>query len=424
MSKMIESLKKGACFITHKLKHSHSVMISVSFRTGTLFENESNNGISHLVEHLFFRRLSDYSQHKLYYEMQKIGAEIIGKTYCDYVNFSITVVPKYFCNAMNLMLKFFDDFEWSNAEIENEKEVVCRQIDSNSLSYDKWVDSIYFANTNYAYPIMGAYESVLAFTSKDINDWKKSYFSVNNSCICITGRFSDDDYLFAKRKLNELSNSYKPHNRIIALPENFCKRNFDNGINFNNSDSDISEINILFDVDGSIKYENIRLLSSIIGEGCGSKLSIALREEHFLTDDIYTSLTSYYGFNRLCISYSVKEENIDSSLKFAFDTIKKMKEKITNDDLETSIKFFTDNQFMDLDNIKVLNDEYVLSNFALDLKNSKPRDKAKAYNNIKIIDLINTARRVFVKENLSFIIESHLEKERIKTIVKNALKEF
>lgn len=96
MNKQIENLPNGILLITHQLQHIHSVTLSVSFRTGTLYETEKNNGISHMVEHLFFRKLSNLTQRKLYLEMQKIGAEIIGRTYCDYVCFSITVVKKYF----------------------------------------------------------------------------------------------------------------------------------------------------------------------------------------------------------------------------------------------------------------------------------------------------------------------------------------
>ena len=68
---------------------------------------------------------------------------------------------------------------------------------------------------------------------------------------------------------------------------------------------------------------------------------------------------------------------------------------------------------MDLDDCKKLNDEYVLCDFVLGILPSEPEQKAEVYRNIKICDLINTAKELFVKENISFIIESSLKKEII-----------
>lgn len=424
MAKKNEKLSNGAYFIAHQLKKLHSVTISISFRTGTLYENEKNNGITHLIEHLFFRRLSDLSQELLYLKMQRIGAEIIGKTYCDYVNFTITVVPKYFSDALDLMMKFFDDFEWNNTEITDEKEVVFRQIENRGLSYEKWLDDIYFESTKYTFPIMGTYDTVLSLTKDEINLWKKMYFSLQNSCISITSAFSDDDYVIMRNTLNQIQNFHNcgdNRNKVIELPINFCSRKFENQIHYENSDSELCEVTINFDIDESIKYEKARLLSSILGEGCGSKLSIRMREKQFLTDDIYTNLTSYCGFHRISVSYSVRNEKIYSSLVSLFSVLKELKNNISENEYLSSILFFTDNQLMDLDDCKKLNDEYVLCDFVLGILPSEPEQKAEVYRNIKICDLINTAKELFVKENISFIIESSLKKEIIENMISDIL---
>lgn len=422
MNKQIENLPNGILLITHQLQHIHSVTLSVSFRTGTLYETEKNNGISHMVEHLFFRKLSNLTQRKLYLEMQKIGAEIIGRTYCDYVCFSITVVKKYFQKAFDILLKFLDDFEWSASEINAEKEVVLRQIDNYRLSYDKWIDSIYFQSTNYALPIMGTYASVCDSSETDINQWKHNYITTQNACFVITGNFSDNDYLYAQKCLSSVTKSGIQHKLITNLPLNFGKREFENQIYYECTDNDISDITIIFDINKDIKYENIRLLSSILGEGCGSLLSIKMREKESITDDIFTNLTSYYKFNRLSFSYSVKNQMIDKSVELLFETLNKITHEINKNDYLSSIVFFTDDQLMNYDDTKKLNEEYTLCDFVLDIQPSEPKEKAYAYKNIKIKDLINTAKQVFVKDNFSAIIETDLEKNEIYNVINRNLK--
>ncbi len=421
MSKTTEFLSNNICLITHKLQNIHSVNISISFKAGSLYENKKNNGISHLVEHLFFRQLSDLSQESLYLKMQRIGAEITGKTYCDYVTFSITVIQKHFVSAFDLMLKFFDDFKWSNSIISQEKEIVLRQIENKSYSYEQWVDSFYFKNTKYIFPIMGSEKNIKLLSANEINLWKREYFSPNNSCVVITGNFSKEDYIFAKNKLSSVVGFGKKQAPINEIPISFCNRNNNNYLNVVSTESELSEIVIIFDINNDFEYESIKLITSILGDGCGSKLSIAMREKNSLTDDVFTQLTSYCGFYRYTISYTVKNQNIFDSLLILFKTINEIKKNIAEEEYQSTIPFFTDNQLMDLDNCNKLNEEYVLSDFILNILPSEPIEKAEKYESISIKQLINIAKEIFVRKNLSFIIETSINKKDIKDFLDNQI---
>ena len=119
--KIKKILNNGITLISHKLNNTHCVTISVNFKVGSIYESNDNNGITHLVEHLFFREWDTLGQEKLYYEMLAMGAEIIGKTYRDFVSFSITVVPEFFNNAFCLITKCLNRFSWDNQSIILEK---------------------------------------------------------------------------------------------------------------------------------------------------------------------------------------------------------------------------------------------------------------------------------------------------------------
>ena len=421
MKKKSEILPNNICFITHQLEHLHNVSVSISFKAGSLYESKYNNGISHLVEHLFFRQLSDLSQESLYFNMQKIGGEITGKTYCDYVTFSINVIPQYLYDALDIMLKFFDDFEWSNSIILKEKEVVLRQIENKAYSYNQWIDSIYFDNTKYTLPIMGTKKTVKSLTAFEINSWKKEYFSPTNSCVTITGNFSNEFYDFLKQKLSVINNFGKKQDPIIEIAPNFTKRNSDNYLTVINADSKLSEVVVLFDIKNSFDYESVKLITSILSDGCGSKLSMIMREKYQLTDDIFTQLTSYCGFHRYSISYTVKNKNIFNSIDILFKIINEIKTDITLNEYASTIPFFTDNQMIDLDNCQKLNEDYVLSDFILDILPSDPIEKAKKYKKILINDLIKIANEIFVKENISFIIETSINPSNIKSFLDNLM---
>lgn len=123
MEKKLVKLKNGITFISQKLDNVHSVTISVNFKVGSLYEDQINNGITHLIEHLFFRQWDNLPQKQLYYEMQCMGAEIAAKTFHDYVSFSITVTPDSFIKAFKLITKCLNKFDWTDDIVKLKKKL-------------------------------------------------------------------------------------------------------------------------------------------------------------------------------------------------------------------------------------------------------------------------------------------------------------
>lgn len=413
--KQIKKLDNGITLITHQLSNTHSVMISVNFKVGSLYENNDNNGITHLIEHLFFRKWDSLVQEKLYFEMMSMGAEIIGKTYHDFVSFSITVVPDFFVQAFSLIIRCLNRFTWNEDSINLEKKVVCKQIENHYPTFQNWIDDNYFKNTAYEYSIMGTTEIVKSLSVNDINKWKETYFCCNNACVAVTGNYNDDDLMDCYNIMSIINNAGKPSDRIICMPQNFNNRSYDNRFNIIHDDSEDTDITVFFDVNTSYDFETVRLLSSVLGEGCGSVLSKILREENGFTDDVYTDLMCFDGFYRLSISFTVSKGDFFNSMQCFFDGVIKVKNSILKEEYQSSICFFTNNQMMDLDNPKTLNDRYVLCDFVLPSIISEPSALKEKYEKITCEDLYSYSNQIFTKNNISFLIQTDIDSDKVKS---------
>lgn len=424
LSKQTEKLKNGMVIISHNLPKLHSVSISLNFKVGSLYEDDSNNGITHLCEHLFFRQLNDLSQKELYLKMQMLGCEMTGKTSSDYVSFKIKVVPEYFKEAITLITKILDDFCWSDESIEAEKRVVLKQIENKSYSFDNWVDEYYFENTKHSMPIMGNSKTVEGLASNEINAWKKKYFNCSNACLIVTGNYDKEYFESVKNTINQLPASEYANELNIELPQNFCSRDNSNRYYFAECDCDSCEVVVFFDVNNTVNPEAMRLLTSILCEGCGSKLGIAMREENAVTDDIYSSLTSYCDFSRLYISYTVHKKLLYKSLRIFFDTVNQIKHGISQEEYLSSICFFTKNQLFDLDDSDALNYSYHINDIVFNNTVSEPHKLKKLYGAISIDDLLLCANTVFCKDNLAFLIETSKKPAKVERKVNDILKGF
>lgn len=424
MNKKVTKLENGIIFISHQLCHLHSVTISVSFRVGSLYESDTNSGITHLLEHLHFRRLYDLSQDELYFKMQILGAEIVGKTYNDLLSFEITVVSDFFTEAFDLMFRYFMDSTWTKTEFNDELGLVVKQIENKSQTYREWLDETYFHDTAYSQPIMGNIETLRKISIQDIHLWKKKYLVPANSCVVITGCADNDMLNYAKSKLENLSSIGDACKSVICFPKNFSQRNLKHDCFVTPCDELTSDVTLFFDVPINLDYEIVRLLSSILGEGCGSKLGIELREKSAFTDDVYTELVPFYGFNRLSISFDVNNSDFYESIKAALDVIHSLKCGISNEEILTSLTFFTNNQLMDLDDPIGLNRNYIISDFVLGHKISDPLNRKRKYEEIDKARLLECAQELFVSDNLSFLIETSIPENDVISILEKTISEL
>lgn len=413
--KKTEKLNNGITLISHKLNNTHCVTISVNFKIGSIYESSDNNGITHLIEHLFFRKWDTLNQEKLYFEMMSMGAEIIGKTYHDFVSFSITVVPEFFNNAFCLITKCLNRFSWDNQSIILEKKVVCKQIENNYPSFQNWIDNHYFSNTAFERSIMGDIDIIQRLTDSEINDWKKAYFCCNNSCVTITGNYNDEDLEKCRINLSLIENIGNSPEKINYIPKFFNQRDYSNRFRIINCDYSNTDITVFFDINKENSYEIVRLLSAILGEGCGSILSRVLREENGLTDDVYTDLMCFNDFYRLSVSFTVKNDVFFVSMRYFFDCLKKCKKHVSDNDYNASVRFFTNNQLIDLDHPKMLNERYVLCDFVIPTIVSEPSALKKEYENISREDLYICSNQIFATNNISFLIQTNCEFDKVKT---------
>lgn len=96
-------LNNGIELILAQNESVNSVNIGFYFYGGSAEETVYESGIHHLLEHMFFRRLSALSQPELYSALNRIGATMRGATYLNFLRFDITVSPKHIKAAFDII---------------------------------------------------------------------------------------------------------------------------------------------------------------------------------------------------------------------------------------------------------------------------------------------------------------------------------
>ncbi len=409
-------LENGLSVIFDKNSGVSTVTYAIYFAVGSLYENKRIQGISHFIEHMFFRRLNNIPQKDLYYKMESMAGTINGSTSIQYVCFDFTVVSEYASSAFNLIKEVFSDFNWTEAELTAEKKVICREIDFRGSSMD-FFDFCQTGSSNYSKPIKGTIESIEQLTIEEINAWKKKFFSCNNACFIATGSFTKEQEEYFVSELSKIKplNDKKIQKKKFSPTRAFFRSDKDAA--FPDINGDTADISIVFDVDLS---KNDCIESQIVYDafccGNGSKLSYVLKDTYGFIDDMYSEILTINHYGRICISWSVIDSKLFESLDIFCETLKEFKNGITEDEYISSIGFSTVNAIKYRDDTSGLAKQYGYFDFICEMPFSieESVNRKKTLTTGRINEVINS---VFVPSNMFVYVASNRKHIRKKDLV-------
>lgn len=398
-------LENGIVFISDDQLHLHTIAISLFFKAGTFYEDDGNYGISHLVEHLFFRQLYDLSQRELYQRMGAIGATLRGRTYRDFVCFDISVVPAFFDEAIDLMAKLLQPFTWTAGQIQREKEVVKKQIEAKRETYDEYVERRYFDQKAYEVPVMGYAENVDRLTTDQINRWKERFFHCANACLVLCGAFTQDMRKQAKIRFRQMHNPGPEAAAAIVKPRHqFNRQNA--GHHILPWDDAMSDVWITFDSREPDFYK-LQMISCMLAGGVGSRLSYLLTDVHALTELITSRVYLYNGYSSLLIEYTAANKDLIKSLELLFQDLRQFKRQITNADYSAAIPFFTHNLCKQLDRPDELSFDYGWYDFILNREYAVDSAAVAANQKMTVPILQKTAAELFTRKNMVITVRNN-----------------
>lgn len=104
------NLKNGLSLTIDRNERVSTVTYAIYFAVGSIYESERNQGISHLVEHMFFRRLNHLSQEEFYFRTESMAGTVGGTTSTQYTRLELTVISDYAAEAFELMKEILPIF--------------------------------------------------------------------------------------------------------------------------------------------------------------------------------------------------------------------------------------------------------------------------------------------------------------------------
>jgi len=292
MNYSITNLKNNIRLASCTMDTVESATVGIWVDVGARYENASNNGISHFLEHMVFKGTKTRTAKQIAAEIENVGGYMNAYTTNETTAFYVKVLK----NDIELGFEILSDMLLNSifTDIEKEKQVVLQEI---SQVYDNPSDIVFDYFHSHCYcgqklgqTVLGTPEVVTSITKEDLYSYLKNYFANKKIVIAVAGNCNHEALLqyaekYFTRHIEERTDT--------LIPE----AGFYNPDNFTEKRSEIEQSQILVGFEGVKRedpdYYALSAFSSVFGGGMSSRLFQEIRENMGLAYSVYSFLATY-----------------------------------------------------------------------------------------------------------------------------------
>lgn len=331
-------LKNGQTVVIDEIHSNPIVTIDTWVKTGSINETDKNNGISHFLEHLFFKGTEKNPYGVFDRVLESKGAINNAATSKDFTHYYITIPSKYFDLALEMHADMLQNPAIPSDELEKERLVVLEEIykdinSPNNKVYNNLIEMMYI-NHPYKRKVIGSSQVVSNLSREEILDYFNTYYAPSNMVTVIAG---DIDTKTALKKVSqEFCSKYKktPVNKFAKekqLPSYLKKVEYD----------DIQSGYMLIGFRGVNIVDKdayaLDVLSTILGDGRTSILYRQIKENKQLAFSISASNSTFKDDGIFSISVNFAPENYLKLEDEIFSEIENLKkEGVTESQVQTA----------------------------------------------------------------------------------------
>lgn len=313
----VTTLSNGLTVVTVSMPHLHSATVSVYVRVGSRHENEQTNGLSHFLEHMFFRGCDGFPDSTaLNAAMEDLGGFLDGYTTRDYSAFSSTVHPAFVRDATDLLGRMFVAPHFKDIDIERSiilEEILDalddrgRQIDLDVIAHREAFGDHPLGNS-----IDGSRKNLRRFTETDLFTHRKRFYGAKNMVLCFAGNISP---AACRRAAERSFGALFPGRRAS---EGRRPKLLDRvPIRYVRSDDAQTRARLTFRVssDAHVDYPALALLRRVLDGGLSARLQVELVEKRGIVYEISANLDSYSDCGLLDFELAVAHKKLAYALE-------------------------------------------------------------------------------------------------------------
>ena len=324
------TLSNGLRVILAPMKEAATATVLITTATGSRYETKKENGLSHFLEHMFFKGTKKRpTALSISEELDAVGGEYNAFTSKDRTAYYAKVDAKHAEMALDIVSDIFLNSTLPAEEIDRERGPILQELNMYEDTPVRHIGDVFEMLLYGEHPlgrdIIGTRENIKGFKRADFIRYLNRAYVASNVVVGIAGNF---DVAWAKevieRDFSGMRTGKNPERKRII------ERQKAPAIRLQKKKTDQTHFILgvrTFDFSHEDRYV-LAVLSTILGGGMSSRLFMAVRERRGLAYSVHTGTDAYHDAGYLATQCGVEHENLEKTIRVILDEYRRIREEV------------------------------------------------------------------------------------------------
>jgi predicted Zn-dependent peptidase len=415
------TLKNELRIITVPQKNTQSLTVLVLVGTGSKYEKKEENGISHFLEHMYFKGTKKRPNSLAIAEaLDKVGGIYNAFTSQEYTGYFAKVAFSHFELALDWVSDIFLNSTLPEKEVEKERGVIIEEINMRKDHPMEYVQilwqKILYGDQPAGWDVAGTVETVSKISRKNLLDYKESQYLASNTIVCLAGNFNERLGIEKVKKYFSKIKTGKIKEKPKVLEEQR-----EPGIIIEERKTD--QTHLCLGVRGYNLFHPKRYAQEILGLILGGMMSSRLFEKirtrlaiaYYIETEVYSDPDTGY----LVTHTGLDNEKVEKGILAILNEYKKIKrEGVSKSELKKAKDCLKGKMALLLESSDA-NASFYAGQEILEKRILTPEEIFKKIDRVSQKDILKVARDIFRPERLNLaLIGPFKEKEKFQKILK------
>lgn len=311
------TLDNGLRVILAHLPAFRSTTAIVLCGTGSRYETKATNGISHFLEHMFFKGTNKRpSAMDISHALDEVGADYNAFTGKESTGYYIKAASVHLPLALDMLSDMVWNSKFDESEIERERGVIIEEInmyeDTPMRRVAEIFEQVLWGDQPLGWDIAGKKEVIRRVKKGDFLDYISNRYAPNNMVVALAGNFDGGKGLslvkeYFGQKARHKVKSFSP---VLVKQTKPTVRAV-----YKKTDQAHLVVGVHGFKLGTPERYNVALLSTILGGGMSSRLFVNVREKRGLAYYVRADHEAYLDAGAFAASAGVDLKRIDDAIQ-------------------------------------------------------------------------------------------------------------
>ncbi|MBL4694860.1 insulinase family protein [Candidatus Gracilibacteria bacterium] len=415
------TLQNGLRVVTEKLEGTKAVTVLVLVGAGSRYEHQAIRGISHFLEHMFFKGAEVYKNTKEVSEaIDGVGGTFNAFTGKEYAGYYVKVASENIEVAFDVLSDMMVHSKFKQEEIDKERGVILEEYNmyqDTPMYQIGWnFESLVFGNQPLGWDQIGTKELINSVNHEDFVEYAGKLYTPDNTVIAVVGNIDNEDAVAKVTKYFAMKDAKKSFEYQPVDPDI-------HGGKVHLTDKKTEQAHVAVGFEGYAETHKdhwaAKMLSVILGGNMSSRMFLGVREAKGLAYYIHTSVDAYQDAGAIVTNAGVDLKRIDEAIEGIIEQYKIVRDEgVPEAELNKAKSFLKGKMVLNLEDSEEF--AHLLAKYELLHGQAKSPDEIiKITEGVTVDDLQRVADDLFTEDKMKLaVIGPYSDSSRFEALMK------